>query len=390
MKKIVIYGHGGSQNHGNEAIVRGIHELFPDERLTLYSSSPEVDKKFGLGDFCDIRQGYQELKRNSLLNFFIEWVEKYLNWKTLRYRYAFRHLLRDFNKDAIYVLEAGDQYCEHGNHRECYAFLNSIIRRRGGVTVMLGCTINPDVVNKKEVITDLKNYSLIVARESITYDSLKTAGIDNNLEFAPCPAFAMKSEPCQLPDFFYDSEVVGINIGFLAQCNEIYLNNLLKNYENVIQYILDNTEYKIALLPHVNWDYNFSDFIMLDKLYEKFQKTGRVFLLEERNAPQQKYIISKLKFFIVLRTHATVPALEQNVPVLITGYKVKSTGISKDIFKDQFDVLASVQTLNSEFIVRDKFKYILENEKNIRDYLKLRMPEYLKQLQVVKKLMLDL
>ena len=30
MKKIAIYGHSGSQNHGNEAIVRGLHELFPD------------------------------------------------------------------------------------------------------------------------------------------------------------------------------------------------------------------------------------------------------------------------------------------------------------------------------------------------------------------------
>ena len=53
--KIAIYGHSGSQNHGNEAIVRGLHELFPDADLQLFTMSPDVDKIFGLDLFCDIR-----------------------------------------------------------------------------------------------------------------------------------------------------------------------------------------------------------------------------------------------------------------------------------------------------------------------------------------------
>jgi len=40
--KISIYGHFGSQNHGNEAIVRGIFKLFTHGPITLYSFTPQI------------------------------------------------------------------------------------------------------------------------------------------------------------------------------------------------------------------------------------------------------------------------------------------------------------------------------------------------------------
>lgn len=46
MKKIAIYGHSGSQNHGNEAIVRGLHELFPDTHYEIFTFSYSELKDF--------------------------------------------------------------------------------------------------------------------------------------------------------------------------------------------------------------------------------------------------------------------------------------------------------------------------------------------------------
>ena len=382
MRKIVIYGHGGSQNHGNEAIVRGIAHLFPNYEIDLYTSSSEVDKKFGLNKICNIKQGYREVKRNSVLDKLFKLSDKYLKFLNLRYRYAFRELLKNLNKENIYVLEAGDQYCEKGNHRECYAFLNKMMHKNKCSTVMLGCTVNPEILKNKDVIKDLKNYSLIVAREHITYEAMKENQI-KNLIYAPCPAFAMNAEACSLPNFFSDGEIIGINSGFLAQGNEVFADILFKNYVQLIQYILDNTNYKIALIPHVHWDKYLSDFSVLNVLYQKFQKSGRIFLLEEKSAPQQKFIISKLKFFVVLRTHATIPALAELVPTVITGYKIKSKGICDDIFGNSFDLLASVQDLNTNTTLVEKFKYVEKHEQQIRDYLKKRMPTYLNDLSEI-------
>ena len=52
MKKIALYFHGGSYNHGCEAIVRSTVAMlkaeFPDSFITLYSTNIEEDKEFDL------------------------------------------------------------------------------------------------------------------------------------------------------------------------------------------------------------------------------------------------------------------------------------------------------------------------------------------------------
>ena len=45
--KIVLYGNGGSGNHGCEAIVRGTFELL-QESFLIASEAVEEDKKYGL------------------------------------------------------------------------------------------------------------------------------------------------------------------------------------------------------------------------------------------------------------------------------------------------------------------------------------------------------
>ena len=48
MSKIVLYSHGGSGNHGCEAIVRGTFNVLHGEIDELYSYRPEEDLEFGL------------------------------------------------------------------------------------------------------------------------------------------------------------------------------------------------------------------------------------------------------------------------------------------------------------------------------------------------------
>ena len=50
------------------------------------------------------------------------------------------------------------------------------------------------------------------------------------------------------------------------------------------------------------------------------------------NAPETKWIISKMKFFAGARTHSTIAALSSYVPTLSFAYSIKAKGINKDIF----------------------------------------------------------
>ena len=57
MKNLFMYAHGGSGNHGCEAIVRSTLGLFRDEdslHITLISKNPEEDRAYGIDKLCTI------------------------------------------------------------------------------------------------------------------------------------------------------------------------------------------------------------------------------------------------------------------------------------------------------------------------------------------------
>ena len=51
--KLLLYPHGGSGNHGCEAIVRSTLKMIPT--ATLFSSNPDEDKRYGLDAIRTLR-----------------------------------------------------------------------------------------------------------------------------------------------------------------------------------------------------------------------------------------------------------------------------------------------------------------------------------------------
>ena len=63
MKNLILYSHGGSGNHGCEAIVRGTAEIFQGISLTLYSNSTKQDKKYGIARVASLVDARQTVSR---------------------------------------------------------------------------------------------------------------------------------------------------------------------------------------------------------------------------------------------------------------------------------------------------------------------------------------
>ena len=59
-----MYMHGGSENHGCEAIIRSSSKILNDFP-TVYSSHLNQDIKYGLDKVCTLRSGfYHHFKQN--------------------------------------------------------------------------------------------------------------------------------------------------------------------------------------------------------------------------------------------------------------------------------------------------------------------------------------
>lgn len=362
MRRIFLYAHGGSGNHGCEAIVRATVKILKNENLCLISSNPGEDIRYGLGELCEIiKDRNTSINRRSW-----DFVKAYVDLKLkkdfvpmdkLWYKDAFSHI----RKGDIALSIGGDNYCYADVNK--YIMLHDMLKKRGAKTVLWGCSVEPDLVAKPEVAADLARYDLITARETISYEALKA--VNPNTYLVADPAFQLDPKECDLPDGFIPGNTVGINLSPMAMDCEKIPGIAFENYRNLIAHIIANTDMQIALIPHVVWP-DGDDRIPLGKLYEAFKDTGRVCMVEDRDCRELKYIISKCRFFLGARTHSTIAAYSSGVPTLVMGYSVKARGIARDLFGAEEGYVIPVQELCHPEALTEATIAIMNREEDIR------------------------
>ena len=160
----------------------------------------------------------------------------------------------------------------------------------------------------------------------------------------------------------------------------------LQNYVNLIQYIIDKTDMQVALIPHVVWTHN-DDRKPLAQLYEMFKDTNRVVMIEDHNAEELKGYIARCKFMVVARTHASIAAYSTQVPTLVVGYSVKARGIAKDIFGTEENYFIPVQSLQREDDLTKGFKWVMDQEGEIKAHYAKMMPGYIERVYKVTNLL---
>lgn len=372
--RILLYGHGGSGNHGCEAIVRStkaiLGEAIPESELLLATTKPEEDSVFLKGVHLRI---IDFSSRTKNLDYILSLIHLKLTGDYVPFdMFQYKSLLRCERGIKMALSIGGDNYC-YGN-TEVLSGLNSFFCKKGLQTVLWGCSVEPNALSG-DVVADMKRYSMIIARESITFDALRKAGV-SNIVLYPDPAFTLRSDNSlvSLPDI--NDGWVGVNLSpYLAECGSS-ASLIYNNYYSFIKYIIDSTGCGVVLIPHVLWSHS-DDRILLKQLYDEFSDTGRVMMIEGGNAEQLKGVISHCRFMVAARTHASIAAYSTCVPTLVMGYSVKAKGIAKDIFGSYEDYVIPVQELNSESDLTERFRWLMDHEREVRNHLESCMPGYI-------------
>lgn len=367
MNHILLYAHGGSKNHGCEAIARTTYGML-NGSFTLYSQAPEEDRQYGLDQLMDVQSCGEQVQRYSLRHIASKLSRKCAE-SCAQYRY------REFLKDAkgLCLSIGGDNYC-YG-----YQWLMTVNRAaiaNGAKTALWACSIEPDSLRDPALLADLRSYSMITARESLTYEALMHAGITERTYLYPDPAFTLPAKKVQLPKGFCDGNTIGLNLSPLIMSCETKKGAAYRNFETLIESLIQTTDMQIALIPHVVWSTN-DDRIPLKALYERFADTGRVLMISDADAETLKGVIAHCRFFIGARTHATIAAYSSCVPTLVVGYSVKAKGIAKDLFGTFDSYVLPVQNLSRENELVDAFAWLQEHEAEIRTHLNTIMPSYI-------------
>lgn len=380
---ITLYYHGGSANHGCEAIVRSTKKIL-DEPCRLFSTSIDEEYKYGVDKIVDVFEDqYRPVKKNSVLYWNSALYNKLHKSDYKFIKYGHRDFLNSISANDICFSIGGDNYCYQGTDK--LGFYNRMLHEKRAKTVLWGCSIEPAALSAS-VIKDLNLYDMIITRESLSFEALKNVGITDNVFLFPDPAFQLEKSVFNSIEYFKNSEVIGINASPLVSDLG---NKVMENYDELIRYILSETSYKVLLIPHVVKPES-DDRKVLKIFKEKFSYTDRVDLMEDCDCEKLKYVISQCKMFIGARTHATIAAYSSCIPTLVVGYSIKARGIAKDIFGSDENYVVSAQSLSEKDDLVKAYKWLSHNELSISNYLREKMPSYsmlpLKAKDVIRRL----
>lgn len=314
MKHYLFYGHGGAYNHGSEAsLICGIkllRELTPGCKITVSSHFPEQDIEFKLP--AD------------------EIVGRDLTGKTNEEIY--KATIDKITPETICISAGGDNYCY--NNWERYATIHKAALEKGAKSILWSCSLEPSMIDEK-MLEVLKTHHLITVRESFTEKALLEKGLTNVVRVCDI-AFLLEPKKTEIPKEKY----IAINLSPLVlRKNPAALNA----YQELIDKILKETNYSIALVPHVVMTMD-ND---MDALAQLKGDENRIFRASGKlNAEEYKYIISRAEILVASRTHATIAAWSTGVSTIAVGYSNKAVGISSDLGQEKY--LLDINTLTGE------------------------------------------
>lgn len=374
--RIALYAHGGSGNHGCEALVRSIIQTIgPEHEYVLLSESPQEDLNYHIDDIAEIVQPASPMPAGFARLIYLA-KARLEGADATYYNYLYRNVGKLVKGCDLAISIGGDNYCYTG-FLQRFGAMNKLIRKAGVRTILLGCSIEPDSISP-EMLEDLRAYSLVTVRESITYDALKAHGL-KNLKLYPDTAFLLPRVAAGHNLAFNQHDVVGLNISPLIMKNEVASGITLENYEYLISYILGNTNMSVALIPHVVWSHN-DDRQPLRYLYDKFKDTGRIYMYGDANAMQLKDVISRCRFMVAARTHASIAAYSSKVPTIVVGYSVKAHGIAKDLFGSDAHFVIKVDSLREAGDLTEAFKWLVNNEGSILAHYEENLSDYMAKI----------
>lgn len=383
--KVLMFAHEGSLNRGCEAIVRSstamIKDRIEDAKVYLASGRPETDR------MLTRLNGVYDGSARTLSTFSWDWCVSALLYKVFRddsYAYGKIHenIIKHIKEVDMCLSIGGDNYC-YGEQPGWYE-IDKRVKSHGKKLVLWGCSIGEEDMSVTK-LEDLRRFDLILARESLTYEMLQSKGLTNVKRCADA-AFTMEKELLELPDGWKEGDTIGINFSPLVLQRKEGSGEAVKE---LIRYILETTESAVALTPHVI-EHGNNDYEVLRQFYEEWKDTERVVLLPDHlNAVQYKGYISRMRFFIGARTHATIAAYSSGVPTMALGYSVKSKGIAKDLFGEEKLVL-SIHELCDSAKLRAGFEEMKGEEEALKRTLAQAIPcikqlsyqavDYLKEL----------
>lgn len=375
IRKTVLYGHTGSNNRGCEAIVRSTVSLLKNKGIIsdIATYRAEEDIRAGLDALGDLIEYRSYNDKQSLTRVVNGIMKRIFHCEYPYEKYVQSDVFQAVKRSGSAVVIGGDTYCYGRN--SCVPSYNLLkyTGKIGAKACLWSCSIGMEDL-EQEKISYLKRYDMIFPREGLTYENLVNAGVSERKMYRMSDsAFVLDAKKTVLPDGF--ANVFAYNPSYTLGVGE-NTEQLFQSRIILLKYILNHTDMKIALIPHV-YSQNQGDVLCVKEIAQHLKQPERVFLFEDDYTCEElKYIIAKCRMLVAERTHASIAGYSQMIPTFVIGYSVKSIGIARDLFETDAGFVMSYKDIaNDEDFIQPVMDFVFR-EKEIRQQLEKVIPAY--------------
>ena len=381
-----IHLDGG--NRGCEGIAKGTALIIGDKKENFIGLCRDIneDKRLGIDKYVTLIPSLRLSISQRIKNKFIHIL------KILRLSFGMQYIYVDQNPHFFASMKKDDLMISTGGDEMCYSdktpsvSSNNYVSAKGYKSVLWGCSMGPN--NLSEVKEkSLRNFSLIYARESLSYDFFISLGLKNVI-CLPDPAFVLAPIEVELPKCFGKGEVIGLNLSNFT-VGDFNLNTSFgEEVRRFIRYIIETTNKHILLIPHVFWKDQDDRKIARNVLKEFMAYSDRISILDGNsyNYQELRYIISKCYCFIGGRTHAVISAYSTCTPAIALGYSIKSKGIAKDLRLSEKLVVDCTKNITRGCLI-DSYSYLVNHYDEIKSNLNEIIPDYAKKPYQIKEIL---
>lgn len=381
-----IHLDGG--NRGCEGIAKGTAMILgvPKEQIVGLCRDIKLDRNLGIEEHVTLVPTKKIALWQRVFNIGVSILNR------LHINPGLHHILVDQNKYFFESIQNEDIMLSTGGDMMCYGdntpsvTSNEFVVDKGNRTVLWGCSMGAKNLSpvKKET---LKKFSLVYARESLSYEFFKSLGL-KNVVCLPDPAFVLEPSKVSLPKCFKKQEVIGLNLSNYTIGDYTLDTTFGREVKSFIDYVIQNTDKHILLIPHVFWK-DQDDRIIAQNVIELYQEySDRLSCLDsdKYNYQELRYIISNCYCFIGGRTHAVISSYATCVPTIALGYSIKSKGIAKDLGLNEKLVVNCIDKVNKDCLI-DSYKYLSMHYTEIRHNLTTIVPEYCQRPYKIKEIL---
>ena len=382
-KKILVVIGAAVHNKGSEALLTGLTQICRKagaKHIAVSSADLKCNDKLDVPLIDESIPRYKDIYHMPFIKRLLTAIRRRIDCSDLLTQISCGDFLKNAKGFDLTIIIGADNLDRRVKFkRELYSLTEMIKKDNVTKILLYDCSIDKNNIDS-QLVKELNYFDAISARDMTSYQNIKSVYDKDNLHYFPDPAFTIDKEVTDLKLKTIDSNTVGLNVSNLivgetgSAKYELIFNSCCK----LIEYITQKTNMWVVLIPHVM---NNADLLVLQKLYNKYKVTGKVILInnEKLNAKQLKYIISKCRFFVGARTHATIAAYSSCVPTLVLGYSIKSVGIARDLFGTEENFVLPVSKLKTEHDLVNGFKWLRVNEDKVRNHLIEVMPEYIEK-----------